>query len=178
MGCECVKVCLCVRGILGMYEGHIWSVRGGVWYGLVWCVECGVWSVWCVECGVECDVWCGVGLRILCQHNLPKSVAFKSWHNASIILKKGCGQVAYHTSTARVCQWHRVHQLVLRCLKALKAPISIWSRLSRYQLASRAPTPADISMGCTNIFDYSCFDSYSICVLWRIAEAFWCENEA
>ena len=49
---------------------------------------------------MECDVWCGVGLRILCQHNLPKSVAFKSLHNASIILKKGCGQVAYHTSTA------------------------------------------------------------------------------
>ena len=49
MGCECVKVCLCVRGILGKYEGYIWSVRGGV--GMDWC---GVWSVmWSVMCGVE-----------------------------------------------------------------------------------------------------------------------------
>ena len=29
----------------------------------------------------------------------------------------------------------------------------------------RAPTPADISIECTNVFDYSCFDSYNICPL-------------
>jgi len=29
----------------------------------------------------------------------------------------------------------------------------------------RAPTPADISMECTNVIDYSCFDSYNICPL-------------
>ena len=34
-----------------------------------------------------------------------------------------------------------------------------------------APTPADISMECTNVFDCSCFDSYNICP-WGIAEAF------
>ena len=35
-----------------------------------------------------------------------------------------------------------------------------------------APTPADISMECTNFFDCSCFDSYNNYVLWQIAEAF------
>jgi len=29
----------------------------------------------------------------------------------------------------------------------------------------REPTPADISMEHTNVFDYSCFDSYNICPL-------------
>jgi len=29
----------------------------------------------------------------------------------------------------------------------------------------RASTPADISMERTNVFDYSCFDSYNICRL-------------
>ena len=38
----------------------------------------------------------------------------------------------------------------------------------------RAPMPADISMDHTNVFDYSCFDSYN----GESLKHFWCKNEA
>ena len=92
--------------------------------------------------------------------------------------QKRCGQVAYHMSTARIpphlCQWH--------CITSSEGPEStdIDSEQAQRELASilnvlRAPTPADISMECTNVFDDSCFDSYNTCPL---VKHFWCINEA
>jgi len=82
----------------------VWSVLcvecGGVWSVVV----CGVWT------GVKCGVWCGVGLRILCQHNYFEHNQLLSNDGImlayGIFLKKGCGEVVYHMSTARICQWH------------------------------------------------------------------------
>jgi len=84
----------------------------------------------------------------------------------------------------RICQWHHIHQLVLNHLKALKALISIQSRLSWNQLASW------VCWGhrCQQIFVesekygvYQCFwlfmlDSYNICPLancWSIFGVKW-----
>ena len=60
------------------------------------------------------------------------------------------------------------------CIMLSKGPEStdIDSEQTQQELASilnvlRAPTSADniISMDSTNVFDYSCFDSYNICPL-------------
>jgi len=40
-----------------------------------------------------------------------------------------------------------------------------------------APTPADISMECTNVFDCSCFDSYNMS-FGKLLKHSWCKNEA
>jgi len=68
------------------------------------------------------------------------------------------------------------------CIMSSEGPESIDIDLEQAQQKSasilnvlRTPLPADISMECTNIFDYSCFDSYNTCPL---VKHFWCINEA
>jgi len=62
------------------------------------------------------------------------------------------------------------------CITSSEGPdINYWERPQQESASIlsvlRATMPADISMEGTNVFDYSCFDSYNICP-WQIAEAF------